>query len=50
MQIGVPKEQVIKYETAIKVDKYILLVHGSAEDAEKARAVLKVPGGWQEAA
>jgi hypothetical protein len=50
MQIGIPKEQVIKYETAIKVDKYILLVHGSAEDAEKARRVLKVPAGWQEAA
>ena len=39
-QIGVPKDQVIKYETALKVDKYILMVHGSTEDAEKVRAVL----------
>jgi hypothetical protein len=39
-QIGVPKDQVIKYETALKVDKYILMVHGSAEDAAKARSVL----------
>ena len=39
-QIGVPKDQVIKYETALKVDKYVLMVHGGAEDAAKADAVL----------
>ena len=39
-QIGVPKEQIIKYEAALKVDKYLLVVHGSAEDQEKARSVL----------
>ena len=39
-QIGVPKDQVIKYEAALKVDKYLLVVHGSAEDQEKARNVL----------
>ena len=39
-QFGVPKDQVIKYEAALKVDKYLLVVHGSAEDQEKARSVL----------
>ena len=39
-QIGVPKDQVIKYEAALKVDKYLLVVHGSAEDQEKAHSVL----------
>ena len=39
-QVGVPKDQVIKYEAALKVDKYLLVVHGSAEDQEKARSVL----------
>ena len=39
-QIGVPKDQVIKYEAALKVDKYLLVVHGSAGDQEKARGVL----------
>jgi hypothetical protein len=39
-QIGVPKDQVIKYEAALKVDKYLLVVHGSAADQEKARSVL----------
>ena len=39
-QIGMPKDQVIKYETALKVDKYILMVHGDAEDVVKARTLL----------
>ncbi len=39
-QIGVPEDQVIKYEAALKVDKYLLVVHGGPEDQQKARAVL----------
>jgi hypothetical protein len=39
-QVGVPKDQVIKYEAALKVDQYLLVVHGSAQDQEKARSVL----------
>ena len=39
-QIGVPKNKVVKYETALKVDKYVLLVHGNAEDQEAVHAVL----------
>ncbi len=40
-QIGVPKDQVIKYEAALKVDKYVLMVHSSAEQQAKAREVLQ---------
>jgi hypothetical protein len=40
-QIGVPKDKVIKYETALKVDKYVLMVHGSAQEQEQARSVLE---------
>lgn len=39
-QIGVPKDQIIKYEAALKVDKYLLVVHGSRQDQERARHVL----------
>jgi predicted exporter len=39
-QVGVHKDQVIKYEAGLKVDKYLLVVHGSAEDQEKARSML----------
>lgn len=39
-QVGVPKDQVIKFEAALKVDKYLLVVHGNADDQERARNVL----------
>ncbi|MEX8520345.1 MAG: DUF1269 domain-containing protein [Leptothrix sp. (in: b-proteobacteria)] len=39
-QVGVPKDQVIKYEAALKVDKYLLVMHGSPDDLQKARTVL----------
>ena len=39
-QIGVPDDQVIKYEAALKVDKYLLVVHGSVEDQARARELL----------
>jgi hypothetical protein len=48
-QLGVSKDHVIKYETAIKMDKYVLLVHGDDELAQKVRAVLKSSKAWQAA-
>lgn len=39
-EIGVSKDQVIKYETALKVKKYLLMVHGSAQDRAKAQLTL----------
>lgn len=38
--MGIPKEQSIKYEAELKADKYLLLARGSAEEVERARAVL----------
>ena len=48
-QLGVPKDHVIKYETAIKMDKYVLLVHGDEELAQRARAVLEGCKAWHTA-
>jgi hypothetical protein len=39
-QLGVPKDQVIKYETALKADKYVLLVHGDSSDIAEASSIL----------
>ena len=39
-QIGVPEDEVLKYEMDIKADKFLLIVHGALEDHEKVRAVL----------
>ena len=47
MQIGVPKDQIMKYETALKVDKYVLMVHGSVEEQEKAHTVLEQTKSWE---
>jgi hypothetical protein len=48
-QIGVAKDQVIKYEKALKVDKYVLMVHGDAEEQAKVRSVLASSKAWQAA-
>jgi uncharacterized membrane protein len=38
--MGIPKDSIVQYETALKTDKYLLLVHGTVSDVEKAREVL----------
>ena len=38
--VGIPKDSVIEYETALKTDKFLLVVHGTQEEVSKARAVL----------
>lgn len=37
---GIPKQSAIKYEEEIKADKFVLVVHGTAEEAERAHAIL----------
>jgi hypothetical protein len=39
--IGIPKDSVIQYELAIKTDKFLVMVHGTASEVEKARGVLE---------
>ena len=43
LELGVQKDQVIKYEVAIKADQFLLLVHGSNDEIEHAHSVLKGP-------
>ena len=38
--IGIPNDSVLRYETALKSDKFILIVHGSMQEVEKAKAIL----------
>lgn len=40
MSIGATKDDVIKYDTALKADKYVLIVHGTPADIAHARSVL----------
>lgn len=39
--LGIPKDSVLKYETALKADKFVLLAHGTAEDMTKAKEILQ---------
>jgi uncharacterized membrane protein len=41
MSIGIPKDSVIKYDAALKTDKYLLVVHGTAADVEKAKEIIR---------
>jgi sorbitol-specific phosphotransferase system component IIBC len=39
--LGIPKNSVIQYETAIKTDKFLLVAHGTADEVAKARSILQ---------
>jgi hypothetical protein len=38
--IGIPKDSVLEYEAAVKSDKYVVIVHGTAAQVAKAKEVL----------
>jgi hypothetical protein len=42
--IGIPKDSIINYETSIKSDKFLLVVHGSGDELAKAKDILKSAG------
>jgi len=39
--IGIPKDSIVKYETALKSDKFLVIAHGSADDVAKAKSILE---------
>ena len=40
-QVGVSKNQIIKYELAIKADQFVMLIHGDAGDQDRAGFILQ---------
>jgi hypothetical protein len=40
ISLGIPKDSAVKYEAEIKADKFVMVVHGTAEELERARAIL----------
>jgi uncharacterized membrane protein len=40
VSIGIPKDSVLKYDVALKTDKYVLVVHGTPEEVEKAKYIV----------
>jgi hypothetical protein len=39
--IGIPKDSVVKYETALKADKFLVFAHGTTDEVSKARDVMQ---------
>lgn len=39
--LGIPQDSILRYETAIKMGKFVLIYHGSAEDVENAKRILE---------
>ena len=44
MSIGFPKDSVLRYETALRANKFILMVHGDRQEISRAQEVLKSSG------
>jgi uncharacterized membrane protein len=40
VSIGIPKDSVLKYEVALKTDKFLLIVHGTSEAVDKAQNII----------
>lgn len=38
--MGIPRNSILQYETALKTDKYVVIAHGTAEEAARAREIL----------
>jgi uncharacterized membrane protein len=38
--VGIPKDSVLKYEMALKSNKFILMAHGTADEAAQAQKIL----------
>jgi uncharacterized membrane protein len=39
--VGIPKDSVVKYETAMKADQYLLLVHGTSDEVAIAKNIIQ---------
>lgn len=39
--IGIPKDSILKYETSLKANKFILVAHGTKDEVERAQKILE---------
>ena len=42
--LGISKQHILKYEESVKAGKYLVIAHGTPEEAQKARAILAGTG------
>lgn len=41
VSIGIPKDSVVKYDVALKTDKFLLVVHGTPDTVEQAKEIIR---------
>jgi len=41
VSIGIPKDSVLKYDVALKTDKFVLIVHGTQDEVNKAKDIIE---------
>jgi uncharacterized membrane protein len=41
VSMGIPKDSILQYESAVKSDNFLLIVNGSASEAAKAKGILE---------
>lgn len=39
--IGIPEDSVVKYETAIKAGKFVIIAHGTADEVANAKKIIE---------
>src|SRR5206468_9785203 len=42
--LGIPKDSIVEYETALKSDKFLVMAHGTAEEVATAKRILETTG------
>ena len=40
VSLGISKDSAVQYEAEVKADKFVMVVHGTAEELDRARAIL----------
>jgi uncharacterized membrane protein len=40
--LGIPKDSIVRYEAAVKANKFLLVAHGTPDEVIKARDILRV--------
>lgn len=42
--IGIPKDSILKYETALEADQFVVIAHGTADEVATAKSILQRTG------
>jgi hypothetical protein len=38
--VGIPKDSIVKYETQLKAERFLLIAHGTIEEVRRAKELL----------